>query len=283
MGHTVKTYLLVTEKAWHDELFSTLSNSSNAKWIRIKTREAFNREDIASLAPDKIFIPHWSHVIPADIYENFECIVFHMTDLPFGRGGSPLQNLIVRGFKETVISAIKVTKGLDTGDIYLKYPLSLEGSASDIFYRATGVIREMIVSIVEKDIRPVPQRGEIVEFKRRKPEESDISDLKEPGVVYDYIRMLDCEGYPHAYMESNFFKWFFIDRYTSNAEYIRSFMIFRFAGISTYGSLYHETIEDATPIPTSKSPILKFFNSSSVLNEGLSCLSCFTSSGVKYL
>ena len=43
-----------------------------------------------------------------------------MTDLPFGRGGSPLQNLIVRGFEETMTSAIKVTKGIDTGDIYLK-------------------------------------------------------------------------------------------------------------------------------------------------------------------
>ena len=31
-----------------------------------------------------------------EIHENYKCIIFHMTDLPFGRGGSPLQNLISR-------------------------------------------------------------------------------------------------------------------------------------------------------------------------------------------
>ena len=30
-----------------------------------------------------------------------------MTDLPYGRGGSPLQNLIIRGFESTKISAIE--------------------------------------------------------------------------------------------------------------------------------------------------------------------------------
>ena len=46
-----------------------------------------------------------------------------MTDLPFGRGGSPLQNLIERGIKQTKISAIKCVKELDGGDIYLKRDL----------------------------------------------------------------------------------------------------------------------------------------------------------------
>ena len=46
--------------------------------------------------------------MPSEIIRNYECICFHETDLPFGRGGSPIQNLIVRGFKTTKISAIKM-------------------------------------------------------------------------------------------------------------------------------------------------------------------------------
>ena len=42
-----------------------------------------------------------------------------MTDLPFGRGGSPLQNLIVRGYKETMLSAIKCVGEVDAGPIYI--------------------------------------------------------------------------------------------------------------------------------------------------------------------
>lgn len=43
-----------------------------------------------------------------------------MTNLPYGRGGSPVQNLILNGHKKTIISALNVTKDLDAGDVYLK-------------------------------------------------------------------------------------------------------------------------------------------------------------------
>ena len=43
-------------------------------------------------------------------------------------------------------------------------------------------------------------------FKRRTPEESDISELTEIEKVYDYIRMLDAPGYPNAYIETPYFR-----------------------------------------------------------------------------
>ena len=60
-----------------------------------------------------------------------------MTDLPYGRGGSPLQNLIVRGHNDTMISAKEsVKKILIQGWWLPKKPLSLLGSAEEIFIRA---------------------------------------------------------------------------------------------------------------------------------------------------
>lgn len=69
-----------------------------------------------------------------------------MTDLPFGRGGSPLQNLLSRGIYHTKLSAIRVSAGLDTGSVYLKNDLDiLEGSAEKIFRRAGEIIfKEML-------------------------------------------------------------------------------------------------------------------------------------------
>jgi len=207
MGTTVKgNFVLVSEKKWHDELFDHLSTIIEGNWTRIADKNDFCIGKMSSLNPDMIFIPHWSYLIPAEIYEKYICVIFHMTDLPFGRGGSPLQNLIVRGFKETRISAIKASKGLDTGDVYLKYPLSLEGTAQEIFIRASEVIEKMIVSIVVNNIKPTPQEGEVVEFKRRKPEESNLKDISDINKLFDYIRMLDAEGYPHAYVETESFR-----------------------------------------------------------------------------
>ena len=59
-----------------------------------------------------------------------------MTDLPFGRGGSPLQNLITRGISKTKISALRCNEEIDAGPIYLKRPLSLHGSAEEIYQLA---------------------------------------------------------------------------------------------------------------------------------------------------
>ncbi len=83
-------------------------------------KKELNYKSIKRINPKYIFFTHWSWLIPKNIYEDFECIVFHMTDLPYGRGGSPLQNLILKKVYNTKISALRVEKELDAGEIYLK-------------------------------------------------------------------------------------------------------------------------------------------------------------------
>lgn len=203
-------YIVLSEKSWHKDLFNDLKLSfKNDNWLLIDSKIDFNLENLEKFKPTKIFIPHWSHIIPNEIYEKYECIVFHMTDLPFGRGGSPLQNLIARGYKSTKISALRVEEGLDTGNIYLKASLELYGTASEIFLRASRIIEKMIFNIIENQLIAIPQVGEVVEFKRRKKEDSNLSHLHDLDKVYDYIRMLDCEGYPKAFIETDNFNFEF--------------------------------------------------------------------------
>jgi methionyl-tRNA formyltransferase len=199
-------FIVVSEKKWHLSLFESLKKNSNHTWILINSKDKFTLEELENINPEKIFIPHWSYIIPQSIFSKFECIVFHMTDLPFGRGGSPLQNLIVRGIEFTKISALKVEKGLDTGDIYLKKDLYLFGTAQEIFIRSTKIIFEMISEIIDRQIVPSPQTGKIVNFQRRKPNDGDISDLTQIEQIYDYIRMLDADGYPNAFLENDNFR-----------------------------------------------------------------------------
>lgn len=164
-------------------------------------------EDFKSFSPDYIFFPHWSYIIPEQIFENFQCIVFHMTDLPFGRGGSPLQNLISRGIKDTKISSLRVQKDFDAGPIYLKENLNLNGTAEEIFIRASEIIfNKMIPYIIENKATPQDQQGEIVEFKRRKPEDGELLSNMNLEKIFDYIRMLDGEGYPPAFIKFGDYK-----------------------------------------------------------------------------
>jgi len=120
----------------------------------------------------RLFFPYWSWRISKEMLDKYECVAFHMTDLPFGRGGSPLQNLILRGFTETVITAFRVTDEWDAGPIYCKRPLSLDGTAQEIFDRASKIIyNDMIPFILTHNIVPTPQEGEVVIFNRIKQSE----------------------------------------------------------------------------------------------------------------
>lgn len=164
---------------------------------------------LAELAPRYVFFPHWSYRIPREIFERHECVIFHMTDLPFGRGGSPLQNLISRGIYETRVSALRCNEALDAGPVYLKRSLSLYGSAQEIYMRATDIIEEMIVTIINEQPVPLPQSGEPVQFRRRTPVDGDIANLETLVQVFDFIRMLDADGYPSAFVEVGNFRFEF--------------------------------------------------------------------------
>ncbi len=195
-------------------IYEDLCKDFNGKLISKK--EELSLDLLKSLNPQYIFFPHWSYIIPSEIYENYNCIVFHMTDLPYGRGGSPLQNLILRGHKNTKISAIKVVEELDAGDIYLKKDLDLEGSAGEIYERAANVVVEMIKIIIETNPTPQPQHGKITKFKRRNPNESKIEDIADIATLHNFVRMLDAPNYPNAFIEKGNFRFEFTDSQIGN-------------------------------------------------------------------
>ena len=193
--------VIVSNKEWHRKYIGEVSARTGSKIVYIDDKEKVAYGYLKQLSPRYIFFPHWSYIISAEVYDNFECVIFHMTDLPFGRGGSPLQNLIERGIYETKISAIRCRRELDGGEVYMKRPLSLWGTAEEIYLRAAELTKEMMVEIATSGISPVPQTGEPVIFRRRKPEQGDISALGNIEKVFDYIRMLDADGYPPAFLE----------------------------------------------------------------------------------
>jgi len=205
-------YVVATIKKWNIKIFEEKIKKLKGEWYLITDPMDLNLGKIEYISPKYIFFPHWSKKVPKEIVSNYECVCFHETDLPFGRGGSPIQNLIYNGYRETVITAFKMTENLDDGPIYIKRKLCLEGLAEEIFIRAAKVIAEMIEYIITHNPTPKPQQGKVTIFKRRKPEESNIllSDkLKNLEDLFDFLRMLDAETYPKAFFEINGFKFEF--------------------------------------------------------------------------
>lgn len=203
------TYLVAGTRPWNRAIFDTSISSFPGSWYYVETLDAL-REHL-SLNPQYIFFLHWSDYVPSDIYDAYECVVFHPSHLPCGRGGSPLQNLIAQGYTHTHVTAFRMVKEVDAGPIYLTRTLSLDGRAQDIFEREMLLAAGMIWRIISDEMEPQPQRGEIVKFKRRSPQQSEISAWANMEELYDHIRMLDAETYPHAYIDKNTYRIEFSD------------------------------------------------------------------------
>lgn len=195
--------LLLSSRPWNAGLAERLGITLVRPVHTIANSAELQLEALDALDPQWIFVPHWSHVIPEAIWSRWPTVIFHMTDLPYGRGGSPLQNLIQRGHSSTMLTALRCSAELDAGPIYMKEPLSLQGSAEEIFLQADVLIEAMIGCIVWEQPDPQPQQGEPILFSRRKPGQSDLA-VCPPGdllACYDQIRMLDADSYPHAFLE----------------------------------------------------------------------------------
>lgn len=193
------SYVVCGCKSWNKRVFDDVISSYEGQWHYIDFKEELTLETLKEISPRFVFFLHWSWIVPPEIFTQFACVNFHMTDLPYGRGGSPLQNLILRGHTDTKLTAHQMVEELDAGPIYLKENLSLEGTAQEILERACNLSAQMIGVICNTEPEPTEQEGDIVIFERRTPEMSQVPEGLTDQEKYDFIRMLDGEGYPPAF------------------------------------------------------------------------------------
>ena len=200
-------------------VFST--NNFFKKTLKIKKTKIYfyskksklNLRNLSKIKPDIVFFPYWHWKVNEKIFQKYLCIGFHTSSLPFGRGGSPVQNQIIRGIYKSQICALKFNEKIDGGPIYLRKKILFEGTANKIFLNIFSKINLMIKSIVIKIPKPKKQKGKIIIFKRRKPHQSKINFNNSLNKIYDFIRMLDLDfdNFPKAFLNLGKYKIEFKD------------------------------------------------------------------------
>lgn len=196
--------IIVTIKPWNINLFKKKIKRLKGKWIIISKPSELTLKKLKRYNINNIFFVHWSKIVSSRIYKKYNCISFHMTDLPYGRGGSPLQNLIVRNKKATKISAFIMNNKLDSGDLISikKKTLPLDGSAQQIYERSSKIIFEMIKEIINmKKIISFKQKGRVTKFKRLSNNSEINTNIRQLDKIYDHIRMLDAKTYKNAFIK----------------------------------------------------------------------------------
>jgi methionyl-tRNA formyltransferase len=144
---------------------------------------------------------------PAVLSRSRHNIVVHASDLPRGKGMSPLTWQVLEGHNAIPISLFEAAEAIDAGNIYLK---------DQIQFRGVELLAEMHATLGEKIIelclrfmcaypeitsRGQAQAGEETFYSRRKPEDSRLDPHKTIAEQFNLLRVVDNERYPA------FFEW----------------------------------------------------------------------------
>lgn len=194
--------LCVGYRDWALEIYRSIDLASHDHLI-IDSEETFSRDAIENFDPDLILFYGWSQIIPRSITSQFKCLMLHPSPLPFYRGGSPIQNQIIRNEDRSAVTIFIMDDGIDTGSIVAQEEISLADSLSHVFDRIVEVGIRLTNRILAGACEPREQaETDGSYYSRRNPALSEITDeeldSQSARFLFNKIRMLQ-NPYPEPF------------------------------------------------------------------------------------
>lgn len=191
-------------------------NSWLNPWIELLLSEwgDQNYQTVWVHQPDEIpdgelcFILSCSQVVKPEILKRSEHnLVVHESDLPQGKGWSPMTWQVLEGKKVISVSLFEAEEAVDSGPIYLRNSMLLEGS--ELVNELRIKQAEVTVDLCKEFVRRYPeilqhvfpQSGEESFYKRRSAEDSCLDPYKSIAEQFNLLRVVDNDRYPA------FFDW----------------------------------------------------------------------------
>lgn len=132
-------------------------------------------------------------------------LVLHASDLPKGRGWSPHVWSILNGASELTVCLLEAADPVDTGAIWLREKITLEGH--ELLFEINEKLFEAELSLMTEaverfeQITPIAQSGEVGPYlQKRTPADSLLDPNKTIAEQFELLRVVDSERYP-AFMD----------------------------------------------------------------------------------
>jgi len=126
-------------------------------------------------------------------------LVVHESDLPSGKGWSPLTWQILEGKNEIPVTLFEAAESVDSGEIYAKEYIKLNGSEllPEIKDQQGIITIKLILFFLENfPMEGKKQVGDTTFYDRRKPEDSKLDINKSIAHQFNLLRVCDNERYP---------------------------------------------------------------------------------------
>ncbi|MEZ5692073.1 MAG: formyltransferase family protein [Rickettsiales bacterium] len=173
-------------------------NKSNINCSLILSNDKVEQGDILILLScEKIF---------RDYSKNKHNLVIHESNLPQGKGWSPMTWQILEGKNNVTITIFEADDKIDSGEIYFQENVVLTGLEliDEIREKQAKVTYSLIKKFISAypDIKSEHQEGEESYYKKRTPEDSRLDIDKTIDQQFNLLRIVDNDRYP-AYFVKN--------------------------------------------------------------------------------
>lgn len=154
---------------------------------------------------DILFLISCSEIVRQDVRSKFRyTLVLHASDLPKGRGWSPHIWDIISGKSLLTLSLLNAEDAVDTGDIWRKVTIKLDGT--ELYDEINSKLFDAEISLMDwaceniDNTLPVNQVDDSSSYyRKRTPVDSEIDIKKSLESQFDLLRVSDPDRYP-AYM-----------------------------------------------------------------------------------
>lgn len=151
---------------------------------------------------DILFLISCSEIVSSKTRNMFShTLVLHASDLPHGRGWSPHIWSLLSGKNKLTLSLLTAEDEVDTGDIFRKIHIKLNGT--ELYYEIDKLLFEAEVELLSWacenvfKVEPKPQIiGETSYFRKRTPEDSKLDVDKSIREQFNLLRCCNPERYP---------------------------------------------------------------------------------------
>lgn len=185
-------------------------------WQPETLKEGAIADLLTELQPDAIAVVAYGKLLPEYVlnYPKYGCINVHGSLLPAYRGAAPMQRAVMAGEETVGVTTMKMAKGMDTGDMYLKaeMPLTLEDNFETVHDGLAAMGADLLVHTLrglEAGTLKAHPQDEAKATHAAKIEKADcLLDFDQPSrAVHFYARGLTPIPLPYAYLNGKMVKF----------------------------------------------------------------------------
>tara|TARA_B100001989_G_scaffold223163_1_gene176944 strand:+ start:4318 stop:4962 length:645 start_codon:yes stop_codon:yes gene_type:complete len=150
---------------------------------------------------DVVFVLGFTRILKKDFLRaNSKVFIVHESNLPLGKGFSPLQWQILEGKNKIVFSLLEAAEDFDCGDIIEQMELNLDGTElyDEIRYKQAKLTFELIIRFIKNfpNNKKRKQFGKSTYYRRREISDSELDVNLSIKELFPLLRIVNNKDWP---------------------------------------------------------------------------------------